>query len=80
MSFLKRFYLSIPVIEPDNKYLLTWEFIVFIATIIIFFLMPIELFFSMYLINDPSGDLLRIICVLGIYVLDLLLRFNIGFY
>ncbi|KAL4465902.1 hypothetical protein ABPG74_004139 [Tetrahymena malaccensis] len=71
---------KIPVFEPSNVYLLSWEFIIFILTCIIFFFIPIELFFQTTIIPTQGiGFLVRIILFMA-FILDLIFYLNTGFF
>jgi len=71
---------KIPVFEPENKYLLLWEFVVFMMTSIIFFGIPIELFFEISLLPMTSWGLTIRILLFVIFLIDALIKLNVAIY
>ncbi|KAL4494053.1 hypothetical protein ABPG72_016009 [Tetrahymena utriculariae] len=71
---------KIPVFEPSNVYLLYWEFMIFILTCVIFFFIPIELFFQTSITpTEGIGLAIRIIFFLA-FILDVIFYLNTGFF
>ncbi|EAR87356.2 cyclic nucleotide-binding domain protein (macronuclear) [Tetrahymena thermophila SB210] len=71
---------KIPVFEPSNVYLLYWEFMIFILTCIIFFFIPIELFFQTSIIpTEGMGLAIRILLFIA-FILDIIFYLNTGFF